>query len=90
MAGYCSSWATTGSGVIGPLDPTPSSQLVLISVFLPRVATVMHYCQADTTADKKDRELLQGTLMALANRLGYRLVMSLANYKYAGTAALIR
>lgn len=46
--------------------------------------------QADTTADRKDKELLQDTLKSLAGRLGYRLVMSLANYKYAGTAALIR
>lgn len=30
------------------------------------------------------------TLKALARRLGYRLVMSLANSKYAGTAALIK
>lgn len=46
--------------------------------------------QAETTADRKDRDLLQGTLKSLAERLGYRLVLSLANYKYAGTAVLIR
>lgn len=46
--------------------------------------------QADTAADRKDRDLLQSTLKPLADRLGYRLVMSLANYKYAGTAVLVR
>ena len=46
--------------------------------------------QEDTTADRKDLDLLRRTLTPLAKRLGYRVVMSLANYKYAGTAALIR
>ncbi|CAN0255127.1 unnamed protein product, partial [Ectocarpus sp. 13 AM-2016] len=44
----------------------------------------------DTAADRKDVALVDRTLRALARRLGYRLVMSLANSKYAGTAALIR
>ncbi|CBJ25517.1 conserved unknown protein [Ectocarpus siliculosus] len=43
----------------------------------------------DTAADRKDIALVDRTLRALARRLGYRLVMSLANSKYAGTAALI-
>lgn len=46
--------------------------------------------QDDTAADRKDIALLQKTLMKLARRLGYRVLMSLANYKYAGTAVLIR
>lgn len=44
----------------------------------------------DTAADRKDIGLFQKTLMSLARRLGYRVLMSLANYKYAGTAVLIR
>ncbi|CAB1110598.1 unnamed protein product [Ectocarpus sp. CCAP 1310/34] len=44
----------------------------------------------DTAADRKDVALVDRTLRALARRLGYRLVMSLANSKYAGTAALVR
>ena len=55
---------------------------VCLFVFLAR--------QEDTTADRKDLDLLRRTLTPLAKRLGYRVVMSLANYKYAGTAALIR
>lgn len=48
------------------------------------------FFQDDTAADRKDIALVDRTLKALARRLGYRLVMSLANSKYAGTAALIR
>lgn len=48
-----------------------------------------YHRQADTTADRKDREEFE-KLKSLARRLGYRVVLSLANSKYAGTAALIR
>lgn len=46
--------------------------------------------QVDTAADRKDSDLLETKLNPLARRLGYRVILSLANYKYAGSAALIR
>ncbi|CAM9939190.1 unnamed protein product [Pylaiella littoralis] len=44
----------------------------------------------DTKKDRDDIALVRKTLLNLARRLGYRVVMSLANTKKAGSAALIR
>ncbi|CAM9377029.1 unnamed protein product, partial [Choristocarpus tenellus] len=43
--------------------------------------------KADTTTDREDRELVARTLYRLAKELGYKVFLSLANYKYAGTAS---
>eukprot|EP00903_Cladosiphon_okamuranus_P008807 g8434.t1 len=44
----------------------------------------------DTKKDRDDIALVDRTLRALARKLGYRVVMSLANSKKAGSAALIK
>lgn len=48
------------------------------------------FTQDDTKKDRDDIALVRKTLLNLARRLGYRVVMSLANTKKAGSAALIR
>lgn len=59
--------------------------------FLYLVRSLFYHLQQDET--KKDRDdiaLVDRTLRALARELGYRVVMSLANSKKAGSAALIK
>ncbi|CAM9697333.1 unnamed protein product [Discosporangium mesarthrocarpum] len=46
--------------------------------------------KTDTASDKEDRRLVASTLERLAAEMGYGLLWSLANYKYSGTAVLIK
>ena len=55
-----------------------------------RFACTLPARQNDTKKDRDDIALVERTLMKLARELGYRVVMSLANSKKAGSAALIK
>lgn len=61
--------------------------ILLVFFSIRPVATTQ---QDETKKDRDEIALVDRTLRALARKLGYRVVLSLANSKKAGSAALIK